>query len=159
MLVVKIKTKEPHSPELWSKLHRKMSSGKQEAMWPCMGQRGQGRSEGGAGTRPPQPRRYLFLACAIVIHAVLGGHGSGGVQGGSVEGHPLHIGDVAGEVGQAGAICLVWVPPALEELLEQWGLATLGKDGDLEEEGKSRVWLGSGPPQHRYRPAGVLRGA
>lgn len=128
-------------------------------MSPCIGQRGLGGSEGGAWTRPPQPPRYLFLACAIIIHAVLGGHGSGGVQGGSVEGHPLHIGDVAGEVGQAQAVRLVWVPPALEELFEQRGLATLGKDGDLEEEGKSRMWLGSGPPGDRDRQAGVLRGA
>lgn len=125
-------------------------------MSPCMGQRGLGGSEGGAWTHPPQPPRYLFLACAIIIHAVLGGHGSGGVQGGSIERHPLHIGDVAGEVGQAQAVCLVWVPPALEELFEQRGLATLGKDGDLEEEGKSRMWLGSSPPEDRDRQAEVL---
>lgn len=63
---------------------------------------------------------------------MLGGHGSGSVQGGSVEGHPLHVGDVAGEIGQAQAIRLVWVPPVLEELLEQWGLTALRKDSDLE---------------------------
>lgn len=63
---------------------------------------------------------------------MLGGHGSGSVQGGGVEGHSFHIGDVAGEIGQAQAICLVWVPPVLEELLEQWGLTALRKDSDLE---------------------------
>lgn len=41
------------------------------------------------------------------------------------------MGDVTGEVGQAWAIRLVWVPPVLEELLEQRGLAPLGKDRDL----------------------------
>lgn len=54
------------------------------------------------------------------------------MQGGGVEGHPLHIGDVAGEIGQAQAIRLVWVPPVLEELLEQWGLTALRKDSNLE---------------------------
>lgn len=104
-----------------------------------------------------QPPRHLFLACAIVIHAVLGCHGCGCVQGGSIEGHALHIGDVAGEVGQAWAVCLVWVPPVLEELLEQWGLATLRKDRDLDKRGRSRMGLGSGPPEDRGLPAQVLR--
>lgn len=72
-----------------------------------VGQRCQGGSKEGAWTHPPQPPRYLFLACAIVIHAMLGGHCSGGVQGGGVEGHALYVGDVAGEIGQAQAIRLV----------------------------------------------------
>ena len=76
----------------------------------------------------PAPPGYLLLPSAIIIHAVLGGHGSGGVQGGRVEGHALHVGNVAGEIAQARAICLVWVPPVLEELFEQRGLAALGKD-------------------------------
>lgn len=84
---------------------------------------------------------------------MLGRHGSGRVQGGSIEGHALYIGDVAGEVGQAWAVCLVWVPPVLEELLEQRGLATLRKDGDLDRRGKSRMGLGSGPPEDRGLPA------
>lgn len=54
------------------------------------------------------------------------------MQGGGIEGYPLHIGNMAGEIGQAQAISLVWVPPVLEELLEQWGLTTLRKDSDLE---------------------------
>ena len=76
----------------------------------------------------PAPPGYLLLPSAIIIHAVRGGHGSGGVQGGRVEGHALHVGNVAGEIAQARAICLVWVPPVLEELFEQRGLAALGKD-------------------------------
>lgn len=99
----------------------------------------------GPGRPSPRPApRHLFLAPAIVIHAVLGRHGSGSVQGGSIEGHALHVGNVAGEVGQAWAVRLVWVPPVLEELLEQRGLTTLGKDRDLERGRKSRLWLGSG---------------
>jgi hypothetical protein len=80
---------------------------------------------------PGHGPRYLFLACAIIVHAVLGSHGGGGMQGGSIKGHTLHVGDVAGEVAQARAICLVWVPPVLEELLEEWGLTTLRKDRNL----------------------------
>lgn len=87
----------------------------------------------------PPRLRYLFLASTVVIHAVLGSHGGGRVQGGRVEGHPLHMGNVAGEVPQAGAICLVWVSPVLEELLEQWGLTTLRKDRDLAMAG-GRAW-------------------
>lgn len=75
--------------------------------------------------------QYLFLASAVIVHAMLGGHGRGGVQCCSIERHPLHVGNVAGEVAQARAICLVWVPPVLKELLEQRGLATLWKDGNL----------------------------
>lgn len=67
------------------------------------------------------------------------------MQSGSVEGHTLHVGDVAGEIAQARAVHLVWVPPVLEELFEQWGLAALGKDGDLEAEGGERDELGWGP--------------
>lgn len=143
MLVVKIKTEVSHPPELWSKPHKEKSSGKQEAIRkPDMPRRERGR---GLDT-PTQPRSHLFLACAIVIHAVLGGHGSGSVQSGGVEGHPLHIGDVAGEIGQAWAIRLVWVPPVLEELLEQWGLTALRKDGDLEGAREEQDVAGMGLP-------------
>lgn len=102
----------------------------------------------------PQPRGYLFLACAVIIHAVLGGHDSGRVQGGGIEGHPLHIGNVAGEVGQAWAVGLVWVPPVLEELLEQRGLAALRKDRDLKEAGEEQNVAGLKPPG-QGPPAGV----
>lgn len=92
-------------------------------------------------TPTPTPR-YLFLACAVVIHAMLGGHGSGGVQGGGIERHALHVGDVAGEIGQAQAFRLVRVPPVLEELPEQRGLTALGKDGDLGGDGEGKHGLG-----------------
>lgn len=59
---------------------------------------------------------------------MLGSHSGGGVQRSSIEGHTLHIGNVAGEVAQARAVCLVWVPPVLEELLKERGLATLWED-------------------------------
>lgn len=59
---------------------------------------------------------------------MLGGHGGGSVQRGSIERHALHVGNVAGEIGQAGAVCLVWVPPVLEELLKERGLAALWED-------------------------------
>lgn len=72
--------------------------------------------------------RYLFLASAVIIHAVLGGHGRGGVQRSSIERHALHVGNVAGEVAQAGAVCLVLVPPVLEELLKERGLAAFWED-------------------------------
>lgn len=111
-------------------------------MWAEHAQEG---ARAGSGCAP-QPRGYLFLACAIVIHAMLGGHDSGSVQGGGVEGHPLHIGNVAGEIGQAWAVCLVWVPPVLEELLEQWGLTTLRKDRDLKEARKGKNVTGLKPP-------------
>lgn len=78
MLVVKVKMKESPSLELWSKSHRKKSLGKQEAMHGARGAWEEA-TEGPGVTRPPQPPRYLFLASAIVIHAVLGGHGNGGV--------------------------------------------------------------------------------
>lgn len=97
---------------------------------------------------PPTPRRqvaaqsctpaapHLFLASAVVIHAVLRRHGRGRVQGGGVEGHALHVGDVAGQVAKARAVRLVGVPPVLEELLEQRGLAALGKHGHLRVGGQ-----------------------
>lgn len=56
---------------------------------------------------------------------MLSGHGGGGVQRSSIERHALHVGNVAGEVGQARAVCLVWVPPVLEELFKERGLAAL----------------------------------
>lgn len=59
---------------------------------------------------------------------MLGGHGGGGVQCSSIERHALHVGNVAGEVAQARAVCLVWVPPVLEELLKERGLAALWED-------------------------------
>lgn len=71
---------------------------------------------------------YLFLASAIIIHAMLGGHGGGSVQRSSIEGHAFHVGNVAGEVAQAGAVCLVWVPPVLEKLLKERGLAAFWED-------------------------------
>lgn len=75
---------------------------------------------------------YLFLARTVVLHAVLGSHGRGVVQRGSVEGHLLNLGDVAGDVGRAQPLCLVPVPPVLEELLEQGGLTALRQDLDLK---------------------------
>lgn len=80
---------------------------------------------------------YLLLASAVVVHAMLRGHGGGGVQCCGIERHPLHVGNVAGEVGQAGAICLVWVPPVLKELLEERGLSTLWENRNLQGE---RTW-------------------
>lgn len=71
------------------------------------------------------------------------------MQCGSVEGHTLHIGNVAREIGQAGAVGLVWVTPVLEELLEQRGLAALGKHRNLGREGGEEGVAGG--------PAGVLR--
>ena len=56
---------------------------------------------------------------------MLSGHGGGGVQRSSIERYALHVGNVAGEVAQAGAVCLVWVPPVLEELLKERGLTAL----------------------------------
>jgi hypothetical protein len=47
------------------------------------------------------------------------------VQRSSIERYALHVGNVAGEVAQAGAVCLVWVPPVLEELLKERGLTAL----------------------------------
>lgn len=47
------------------------------------------------------------------------------MQRSSIERHALHVGNVAGEVGQARAVCLVWVPPVLEELFKERGLAAL----------------------------------
>lgn len=87
---------------------------------------------------------YLLLASAVIVHAMLCGHGGGGVQCCSIERHPLHVSNVAGEVGQAGAICLVWVPPVLKELLEQWGLSALWENGNLKrEKGKNMARLPS----------------
>lgn len=72
--------------------------------------------------------QYLFLASAIIVHAMLGSHGGGAVQRSSIKRHALHVGNVAGEVAQAGAVRLIWVPPVLKELLEERGLATLWED-------------------------------
>lgn len=122
------------------------------------GPEGPGREKAGASTRPPQPPGYLLLPSAVVIHAVLGCHGGGGVQGGGIEGHALHVGNVAGEIAQARAVRLVWVPPVLEELFEQRGLAALGKDRDLAGTEEEKVVAGPGSPEHRGHPAGVLQG-
>lgn len=87
---------------------------------------------------------YLLLASAVIVHAMLCGHGGGGVQCGSIERHPLHVSNVAGEVGQAGAVRLVGVPPVLKELLKQWGLSTLWENGNLKgEKGKNMARLPS----------------
>lgn len=80
--------------------------------------------------RDLQPSHLLFAA-AVVHHAVLGGHGLRSVQGGCVEGHLFDLGDAVGAVGHAQALCLVWVPPVLEELLEERRLAHLWQDLDL----------------------------
>lgn len=74
---------------------------------------------------------YLDVALAIVHHAVLGGHGLVGVQGGGVEGHLGHLGDAADGVGLAGARGLVFVLPVAEELLEHGGLGSCRKNLDL----------------------------
>lgn len=71
---------------------------------------------------------YLFLSTAVIHHAVLGGHGGGLVQAGGVEGHLLDLGDAVGNVGHAQALGLVFVPPVLEELLEERRLAHLWQD-------------------------------
>lgn len=74
----------------------------------------------------------LFLARAIILHAVLGSHGPGAVQGGRIKGNLLNLGNVARNVGLPQPICLVPVPPVLEELLEQRCLTTLREDLDLK---------------------------
>lgn len=74
----------------------------------------------------------LFLARAIVLHAVLGSHGLGAVQGGRVERDLLNLGNVARNVRLPQPFCLVLVPPVLEELLEQRCLTTLREDLDLK---------------------------
>ena len=118
-----------------------------------------GRELESASTRPPQRPRYLLLPSAVIIHAVLGSHGSGGVQGGRVEGHALHVGNVAGEIAQARAVRLVWVPPVLEELFEQRGLAALGQDRDLAGMEQEKVVAGLESPEGRGHLARVLQGA
>lgn len=71
---------------------------------------------------------HLFLSAAVIHHAVLGGHGGGVVQAGGVEGHLLDLGDAVGDVGHAQALCLIFVPPVFEELLEERRLAHLWQD-------------------------------
>lgn len=74
---------------------------------------------------------HLFLSAAIIHHAVLGSHGGGVVQGGGIKGHLLNLGDAVSDVGHAQALCLIFVPPVLEELLEERRLSHLWQDLDL----------------------------
>lgn len=153
MLVVKIKQDQRIPP-----IKTVVKTSQRNTLREEVGQRGQGGRRQSASTCPPQPPGYLLLPSAVVIHAVLGGHGGGGVQGGGIEGHALHVGNVAGEIAQARAVRLVWVPPVLEELFEQRGLAALGKDRDLAGTEEEKVVAGPGSPEHRGHPAGVLQG-
>lgn len=75
---------------------------------------------------PPCP--HLFLPIPIVHHAMLGSHGVGVVQRGSVKRHLGNLGDAVGDVGHAQTHCLVLVTPVLEELFEERRLTHLGQD-------------------------------
>lgn len=54
---------------------------------------------------------YLDLAGAVVHHAVLGSHGLVSVQGGGIEGHLLHLRNLANCVGLGGTCGFILVLP------------------------------------------------
>lgn len=76
---------------------------------------------------------HLFPARAIILHAVLGSHGLGAVQGGGIKRHLLNLGNMTRNVSLAQSFCLVPVPPVLEELLKQRCLTTLRENLDLKQ--------------------------
>lgn len=82
---------------------------------------------------PRWARSYLDFALAIIHHAVVGGHGLVGVQGGGVEGDPRNFGDAADGVGLSHSCRLIFVFPVTEELLKQSQLTSSGDHLDLRE--------------------------
>lgn len=64
---------------------------------------------------------------------MLGSHGLGGVQSGSIERYLLDPGNMTRHISLSQSFCLVLVPPVLEELLKQGCLTTLREDLDLKQ--------------------------
>lgn len=79
---------------------------------------------------------------------MLGSHGLGGVQSGSIERYLLDLGNVTRNVSLPQSFCLVLVPPVLEELLKQRCLTALREDLDLKQMSQPiRSSLASRPTQ------------
>lgn len=82
---------------------------------------------------PQSARSYLDFALAIIHHAVVGGHGLVGVQGGGVEGDSRNFGDAADGVGLRHSCRLIFVFPVTKELLKQGHLSSSRDHQDLWE--------------------------